>query len=85
MKTQNEMKGEFEKLEEIAKLLPLLFFSANNLYYFVEEEDFDAQQFVNGAWYAFQEQQKKIDKIVYLVWSETPNYDLDNKIKEVLK
>ena len=40
---------------------------------------------INGAWYAFQEQQKKIDEIVKLVHDYTPDYWLDNMIQELLK
>ena len=88
MKTQNEMRSEFEKLEGIKTNLK------HGNVFFNEEKQTYASEFsalhvvacyVNGAWYAFQEQQKKVDKIVSLVWSETPDYDLDNKIKELLK
>ena len=76
------MREEFEKLPEIAELLI--------------EAQFDEQTgeyvsywshnsgYLNGAWYAYQEQQKKIDKAIEyldsiegLVWYE--------QIKDILK
>ncbi len=77
------MREEFEKLEEIADKLEHLFFEDG--FYFRKYDDADSDEyFVNGAWYAFQEQQKKIDKateyldsIEGLVWYE--------QIQELLK
>ena len=79
-------REEFEKLNEIAEIL-----NRNGGGYYKERTNdyhhcnlyFD--KFLNGAWYAFQEQQKKIDEIVKLVHDHTPDYWLDNMIQEILK
>ena len=62
------IKEEFEKLTEIAEIL-----NRNGGGYYKERTNdyhhcnlyFD--KFLNGAWYAFQEHQKKIDAIVSIV------------------
>ena len=64
------MKEEFEKLPEIAKRIA----EANSLNYDEKlnvwtSPEWDSttccnQDFVNAAWYAFREQQKKIDELV---------------------
>ena len=54
------MREQFEKLPEIEALLEYLYFE-NNHYYSKYEDARDDEMFVDGAWYAFQEQQKKID------------------------
>lgn len=61
------MRSEFEKLHEIARRIE----EANNLNYDEKlntwtSPEWDSttccnQDFVNAAWYAFQEQQKKLD------------------------
>lgn len=79
-------REEFEKLNEIAEIL-----NRNGGGYYKERTNdyhhcnlyFD--KFLNGAWYAFQEQQKKIEEIVKLVHDHTPDYWLDNMIQEILK
>ncbi len=79
-------REEFEKLEEITEIL-----NRNGGGYYKERTNdyhhcnlyFD--KFLNGAWYTFQEQQKKIDEIVKLVHDHTPDYWLDNMIQELLK
>ena len=80
------IRDEFEKLEEITEIL-----NRNGGGYYKERTNdyhhcnlyFD--KFLNGAWYVFQEQQKKIDEIVKLVHDHTPDYWLDNMIQELLK
>ena len=66
MKTQDEMRSEFEKLEEIKTHL------GHGNVFFNEEKQTYASEFsalhvvacyVNEAWYAFQEQQERIDAI----------------------
>ena len=79
-------REEFEKLDGIAEIL-----NRNGGGYYKERTNdyhhcnlyFD--KFLNGAWYAFREQQKKIDEIVKLVHNHTPDYWLDNMIQELLK
>ena len=81
-----DIREEFEKLTEIAEIL-----NRNGGGYYKERTNdyhhcnlyFD--KFLNGAWYAFQEQQKKIEEIVKLVHDHTPDYWLDNMIQEILK
>jgi len=64
----NEIREEFEKLPEIATSLSQhIYFGDDNLYH---SDLINFQKLVcwiNGAWYAFQEQQKKIDEIVSIV------------------
>ena len=60
------IREEFEKLEEIANLISESdAYFADEFIYFCDN-DF-ACGYLNGAWYAFQEQQKKIDGILSLV------------------
>ncbi len=66
-----DIREEFEKLDEIAKKLSAsdgVYWSSHHGYYnsLHEYDDYDVG-FVNGAWYAFQEQQEKIDAIVSIV------------------
>ena len=81
------MREQFEKLPEIAEIL-----NKNGSGYYKEHTNdyhhcnlyFD--KFLNGAWYAFQEQQKKIDAV--LQYLDTGDHPLDfsaNTIQELLK
>lgn len=56
-----DIREEFEKLEEIANLISEsdAYFADESIYFC--DNDF-ACGYLNGAWYAFQEQQNKIDK-----------------------
>ena len=58
-----DIREEFEKLEEIANLISEsdAYFADESIYFC--DNDF-ACGYLNGAWYAFQEQQKKIDAII---------------------
>ena len=84
------MRGEFEKLPEIAELVNDFDFSEDTNTYHIRYDDMDDDRkrldvmYLGGAWYAYQEQQKKINKAVDyldsiegLVWYE--------QIKELLK
>ena len=73
MKTQDEMRGEFERLGCVRTILSkgLFFYSSYaNCYKFIDTmvcinakpSQHKNHGYLNGAWYAFQEQQKKIDK-----------------------
>ena len=79
-----DIREEFEKLPEIANLISEsdAYFADESIYFC--DNDF-ACGYLNGAWYVFQEQQKKIDAIVKLVHDHTPDYWLDNMIQELLK
>lgn len=81
------MREQFEKLPGIAKIIPkdsAFVFSKEDNCYFDYDDTRRIEGFINGAYYAFQEQQKKIDKAIEyldliegLVWYE--------QIKELLK
>ena len=61
MKTEREF---FEKLPEIRKIMNengIYFMNHSGWYEASDFKDFEHEQYINGAWYAFQEQQKKID------------------------
>ena len=56
------MREQFEKLPEIAEKLKYLKWSdALECYVELADRPVGLAAWVNGAWYAFQEQQKKID------------------------
>jgi len=84
-----DIREEFEKLDGIKrKLISVNFNESLNRYESKNPtliECFETALWLNGAWYAFQEQQKKIDEIVKLVHDHTPDYWLDNMIQELLK
>ena len=58
------MREQFEKLPEIRKIMNengIYFMNHSGWYEARDFKDFEYEQYINGAWYAFQEQQKKID------------------------
>ena len=58
------MREQFEKLPEIRKIMNengIHFMNHSGWYEARDFKDFEYEQYINGAWYAFQEQQKKID------------------------
>lgn len=61
MKTQNEMRSEFEKLGNVKPVISACTFDETIDEYRSSKLPEYSLGFVNGAWYAFQEQQKKID------------------------
>ena len=77
-----DIREEFEKLTEIANLISEsdAYFADESIYFC--DNDF-ACGYLNGAWYAFQEQQKRIDRLKkYLV--DSCAFD-DDYIEEILK
>ena len=59
-----ELRKQFEALPEIEKMLIMFYFSGDDNRYKAREYWYSGRVgFINGAWYAFQEQQKKIDSI----------------------
>ena len=79
-------REEFEKSEHIKERLAICCYDENiGCYLPIQMCDYASASHLNGAWYAFQEQQKKIDEIVKLVHDHTPDYWLDNMIQEILK
>ena len=80
------MREEFEKLPEISWRLKQSNHRYNaqvGLYEF--ETDFSNEHYVNGAWYAYQEQQKKIDKALELGYEKRGNvhYLVDEHIDDI--
>ena len=62
------IREEFEKLDAIDRLMSLCGATYNEITgnYRIKSTglyDVEVCSFINGAWYAFQEQQKRIDKI----------------------
>ena len=85
-------REEFEKLTEIAEIFKglhptIIWFCDKSNKYATSFSGFnDRVIWLNGAWYVFQEQQKKIDAIKNIL-SDELEYDevLIEKIKELLK
>lgn len=98
MKTQNEMRSEFERLEEIARMVACDDVKWCDVYNWYRTDNTDANSiyhisWLNGAWYAFQEKQKEIDaknkKILYLLEdyklrSDPFNMDVNSCINEMV-
>ena len=60
----NKLREEFERLQHIADKLDLVYYCEDTNYY-AEKSGYNLRavpSFVNGAWYAYQEQQTKLDK-----------------------
>ena len=87
------MRDQFEKLPEIARRIA----ESNSLNYNEEfkgwrSPEWDSttccnEDFVNAAWYAFQEQQKKIDDVLNLVCKlqYSSGERIYSEVKELLK
>ena len=81
------MREQFEKLPEIAALLSQhIYFGDDNLYH---SDLINFQMLVcwfNGAWYSFQEQQKKIDKVFHYLDCASNPLDIEiDDIRSILK
>ena len=58
------IREEFEKSEHIKERLAICYFDTNiGCYLSIQLRDYASASYLNGAWYAFQEQQKKIGAI----------------------
>ena len=84
------MREQFEKLPEICEIMNshgIHFMNHSGFYEAAEFKDFEYEQYVNGAWYAYQEQQKKIDGALYLACKHqySNGERIYNEIKELLK
>lgn len=58
-----ELRQEFEKLPEIREIMNshgIRFMNHSGFYEAAEFKDFEFEQYINGAWWAYQEQHKKI-------------------------
>lgn len=78
------MREQFEKLPEIAKILQ------SEHWYFIDDDyliyyDNKLCLYVQGAWYAFQEQQKKLQSVYDDCTEYTTVSDLLDSIKDILK
>ena len=80
-----DIREEFEKLDEIAERIDDGWISFRNGAYWnkcLQRSD----DFLNGAWYAFQEQQKKIDAVLQYLDGCHRKIEIDKKyIQELLK
>ena len=90
------IREEFEKLDAIDRMMQLCgaTYSEITRNYKIKSTglyDVKACSFINGAWYAFQEQQKKIDEFVSIVheaYMSDGNSSVEivyDKIQELLK
>lgn len=82
------MREQFEKLPEIREIMNshgIRFMNHSGFYEASEFKDFEFEQYVNGAWYAYQEQQKKIDKALEIGYEKRGNvhYLVDEHIDEI--
>lgn len=81
------MRAQFEKIPEIATSLSQhIYFGDDNLYH---SDLLNFQKLVcwiNGAWFAYQEQQKKIDEVKKLAndWYKSSGTALAVKVLEIL-
>lgn len=90
MKTEREF---FEKLPEISDLVEHFDFSDDTNTYHIRYDDMDDDRkrldvmYLGGAWYAFQEQQKKIDEVLNLVCKlqYSSGERIYSEVKELLK
>ena len=60
------MREQFENLPEIHKIMNengIYFMNHSGWYEARDFKDFEYEQYINGAWYAFQEQQEKIARL----------------------
>ena len=65
-----DIREEFEKLDEIKTTLEKYDgYRVGNKY---STYDTSATAWMNGAWYAFQEQQKKIDSVIFFTLRYQP-------------
>ena len=79
-------REQFEKLPEIRKIMNengIYFMNHSGWYEARDFKDFEYEQYINGAWYAFQEQQKKIDNINKLI-DRLYSANEDSEIKSII-
>ena len=80
------MREQFEKLPEIRDSISEHIVFIGNKYTTPNPDFYDLVNWLNGAWYAFQEQQTKINAV--LQYLDTGDHPLDfsaNTIRELLK
>ena len=60
-----DIREEFEKSEHLKERLAICWYDEKiGCYLSIHLCDYASASYLNGAWYAFQEQQKKIDKAI---------------------
>lgn len=62
-------REQFEKIENVKEKLKWVYFS-NGKYFDIEPNYRSSAIWMNGAWYAYQEQQKKINELEALLYGE---------------
>ena len=87
-----DTREEFEKSEHIKERLAICYFDTNiGCYLSIQLRDYASASYLNGAWYAFQEQQKKVDAIASIIteaYMSGGNSSVEivyDKIQELLK
>ena len=81
-----DIREEFEKSEHLKERLAICWYDEKiGCYLSIQLCDYASASYLNGAWYAFQEQQRRREEIVKLVHDHTPDYWLDNMVQELLK
>ena len=81
------MREQFEKLPEIRDSISEHIVFIGNKYTTPNPDFYDLVNWLNGAWYAFQEQQKKIDEVLNLVCKlqYSSGERIYSEVKELLK
>ena len=85
------MREQFEKLPEIAdSLSEHIYFGGDGFYHSSLVNFQGLVNWLNGAWYAWQEQQKKIGAVLHAIaqselHSDRAIWGLQHEIKELLK
>lgn len=77
------MREEFEKLPEIAIAIKqgIYYNERDNCYHSISGASYLAIARINGAWYAYQEQQKKIEQLVDIINTGLRiEYNMNNQI-----
>lgn len=81
------MREEFEKLPEIAIAIKqgIYYNERDNCYSSINGASYLVIARINGAWYAYQEQQKKLQAVYDDCTEYTTVSDLLDSIKDILK
>ena len=82
------MREDFEKLPKIANIIPkdsAFMFSEEDNCYFDYDETRRIEGFINGSWYVFQDQQKKLQAVYDDCTEYTTVSELLDSIKGILK
>ena len=71
------MRSEFEKIKDVKERLNLCYFDSDSSGYLPYDRfNYGSAAYVNGAWYAFQHQQSKVDEL---------NQQLESEREETIK